>query len=224
MPTIAIQKSGSTSHMIRSGAMAGAFAAFAFAVIHDIFISDIWSMLIIMLVAGALCGLCIGWSYALLANKPTAGSWWRYNLLYVGLLALLGILSILIFEPTTTMAALVEANAPPDKLIGQALPMTALFTLLSAIVISSLYRASWLQFGVIFLTCVLLIFLLGLNVSVLGLVAIPRGSLYLIAEFFGLILALNLIYAATFTILERKRLLRRGLPAGVHYRKVKESA
>ena len=193
---------------IRSGAIAGALAALAFAVIHDIFISDIWFSLLIMMGAGAICGLCIGWSYALLTKVPSIGSWWRYNMLYVALLALLGIISVLVFEPTTTMAALIEANAPPDKLIGQALPMTALFTLLSAVLISLLYRQSWRHFGVILLTCILLILFLGLNVSVIGLVAIPRGSLYLVLEFFGLIMAINVVYAAVFTVLERKCLLK----------------
>jgi hypothetical protein len=193
--------------MVRSGAIAGAASAFAFAVIHHIFISDIWFSLIIMMVAGALCGSSISWSYALLIKTHSIRSWGQYNMLYVGLLILLGITSMLVFEPVTTMAALIEANAPPDKLIGQALPFTALFTLLAAILLSRLYRASWLQFSVILLSCILLIFLLGLNVSVLGLVYIPRGSFYLVMEFFGLILAINVVYTFVFTVLERKRLL-----------------
>lgn len=207
MKTRDIQTQG-VGNSIRSGAIAGTLAALAFAVIHDIFISDIWFSLIMMMGAGAICGLCIGWSYALLTETPSSGNWWRYNMLYVALLALLGLTSVLVFEPTTTMAALVETNAPPDKLIGQALPMTALFTLLSAVLISLLYRKSWRHFGVILLTCVMLILLLGLNVSVIGLVIIPRGSLYLILEFFGLILAINVVYAISFAVLERKRLLK----------------
>ena len=178
---------------IRSGALAGAISVFAFTVIHDFFISDIWFSLVIMLIAGALCGLCIGWSYALLIKAPSSGSWWRYNMLYVGLLFLLGIVSVLIFEPTTTIAALSAANEPPDQLIRQALPYTALFTLLAAVLINLLYRGNWRHFGVIVLTCTVLIFLLGLNVSVLGFVYIPRGSLYLVLEFFGLIVFIIII-------------------------------
>jgi hypothetical protein len=202
-----IRNQGVASNFIRSGAIAGMVSAFAFAVIHHIFISDIWFSLILMMVAGALCGLSIGWSYALLLKNPSIRNWWQYNMLYVLLLILLGIISVLVFEPVTTMAALVEANAPPDKLISQALPFTALFTLLAAILVSRLYRAGWFQFGVILLTCILLILLLGLNVSVLGLIYIPRGSFYLITEFFGLILIINVVYAALFTALERKHLL-----------------
>ncbi len=207
MQTRDIQKQG-IGRTVRSGAIAGAISAFVFAVIHHVFISDIWFSLIMMMGAGALCGLCIGWSYALLVKAPTVGSWWRYNMFYVALLALLGVASILMFEPITTIAALVKANEPPDKLIGQALPLTALFTLFAAVLISLLYRQSWRHFGVVLLTCTLLVLLLGLNVSVLGLVYIPRGSLYLVIEFYGLILALNVVYAAIFTALERKHLLR----------------
>ena len=202
------QKQGIGS-AVRSGAIAGAISAFVFAVIHHVFISDIWFSLVMMMGAGALCGLCIGWSYALLTKAPTLSNWWRYNMLYVALLALLGVVSVLLFDPSTTIAALVEANAPPDKLIGQALPLTTLFTLVAAVLISLLYRQSWRHFGVVLLTCIVLVLLLGLNISVLGLVHIPGGSLYLIMEFFGLILALNVVYAAVFTALERKHLLRK---------------
>jgi hypothetical protein len=53
-----------------------------------------------------------------------------------------------------------------------------------------------------------LVLSLGLNVSAIGLVDIPRGSLYLIMELFGLIVALNGVYAVVFVALERQSLLR----------------
>lgn len=192
---------------LRSGALAGALSAFTFAIIHHIFISDIWFSVIMMMVAGAVCGLCIAWSYRLLVEAPSIGSWLRYNMLYVGMLDLLGAASVFVYEPVTTIAALVEANEPPDELFGQAMPMTIVFTLASAVVISLLYRRSWLRIGAILLTCTVLVLLLGLNVSVIGLVFIPRGSLYLVVELFGLILAINWVYVAAFIALERKSLL-----------------
>jgi hypothetical protein len=213
----------SMASTIRSGAIAGALSAFAFAVIHYIFISDIWFSLVMMMVAGALCGSCIAWSYALLNKAPSAASWWTYNMLYVALLALLGVVSILVFDPTTTMAALVAANAPPDQLIGQALPLTAVFTLFAAVLICLLYRASWRHFGVVLVTCTFLIALLGLNVSVLGLVSIPRGSLYLVMEFFGLIFFINVVYATLFMVLERRFLLRNDRLPILDYPNMKES-
>jgi len=187
---------------LRSGSFAGALTAVGFAIIHHIFISNIWFSLLFMIVAGAICGLCVGWSYALLIIEPSIGSWWRYNILYVALFAFLGLLSVLVFEPITTIAALVAANGPPDKLFGQALPMTAAFTLIAALLINILYGKRWRHFLVILLTCTVLVLFLGLNVSVIGLVTIPRGSFYLVLELFALILAINFIYAALYTVLE----------------------
>lgn len=130
------------SKYARSGAVAGAVSAFSFTVIHDIFISDIWFAAPIMMVAGALCGLCIGWSYALLVDKPSVGNWLGYNLLYVAMLMLLGAASVLIFEPIVSMAALMALNGPPDELIRQALPMTLVFTLVSSVAISLFFGRS----------------------------------------------------------------------------------
>ncbi len=42
------------------------------------------------------------------------------------------------------------------------------------------------------------------NVSVLGLADVPRGGWSLVAEFSGLILLLNAVYAAAFVFLERR--------------------
>jgi hypothetical protein len=192
---------------IRSGAVAGALSAFAFALIHDVFISDIWFSLAIMMAAAAVCGVCLGWSYGLMVEAPSIGSWLRYNLVFVAMFVLLGAASVLVFEPVTTIAALVVANEPPDELIRQAMPMTVIFTLATAALLSLLYGRSWTQFGAILLTCTMLVLALGLNVSVIGLVYIPRGSLYLVAELFGLILAINVVYVAAFIVLERKNLL-----------------
>lgn len=192
----------------RSGAVAGAVSVLVFTIVHDLLISDIWFSLGMMLVAGVLCGLCVGWSYAVVVTKPSLGSWLRYNLLYVATLALLGAASVLVFEPETTMAALIAADGPPDALIGQAMPLTAAFTLVAAVLITELYGRSRARFGAVLLTCILIVLLLGLNVSAIGLVSIPRGSLYLIGEMFGLILVINLVYAGTFVALEREHLLR----------------
>ena len=193
----------------RSGAVAGAVSAFVFAIIHDIFISDIWSTALIMMIAGALCGLCIGWSYALLVDTPSIGNWLRYNLLYVTMLMLLGATSVLVFEPIVSMAALMALDGPPHNLIGQALPMTLIFTLGSAIAISLFYKRSWQHFGAILLTSTILVLLLGLNVSVLGLVSIPSGSFSLVAEFLGLIVVINVVFVAGFLALEGKGMAAR---------------
>ena len=193
---------------VRSGAVAGAVSVLVFTIVHDLLISDIWFSLGMMMVAGVLCGLCVGWSYTVVETKPSLGGWLRYNLLYVATLALLGAASVVAFEPETTMAALIAANGPPEALIGQAMPLTAAFTLAAALLITALYGPSRARFGAVLPTCILIVLLLGLNVSAIGLVSIPRGSLYLVGEMFGLILTINLVYAGTFVALERAYLLR----------------
>jgi len=227
-------KTGDTAYVTRqqadqrprwafSGATGGVISAFIFVVIHDIFISDIWSMMAIMLVAGALCGAVLGWSYSLLVKRPSLKSWLAYNLLYDGMFILLGLVSVLVFEPVTTMAALIAVNGPPEALIGQALPVTAVFTVIMAVTISLIYgfsyRFSLSHFGAALLTCTTLVLLLGLNVSVIGLVSIPRGSWYLVGEMFALILVLNAVLVIVCAGLERKTLLQgrrveRPLPVG----------
>ncbi len=69
-----------------------------------------------------------------------------------------------------------------------------------------IYLASQPHYGAILRTCTLLVLLLGLNVSAIGLVYIPSGSVYLVVELFGLILAINMVYVAVFMALERKSL------------------
>lgn len=192
----------------RSGAVAGAVSTFVFTVVHHIAISNIWFSFPFMLLAGALCGLGIGWSYGLLVGRPSTVNWLGYNLVYVTMLMLLGLVSALVFEPVVSMAALMQTSGPPDALIAQALPMTLVFTLASAVVISLLYGRSRLHFGAILLTTVVLVLLLGLNISALGLVSIPRGSVILVAEFLGLVVLLDVVYAAAFIALEWSRFRR----------------
>jgi hypothetical protein len=186
-----------------AGTFAGMISTLIFTIVHDIFISDIWFMLLPMLTAGALCGALVSWSYGLLVAIPSKRSWLIYNLVYVALFGLLGVASVLFFEPVTTMAAVVTLNGPPTELIDQAMPMTIVFTLGMAILITLLYGRSISKFLAVLLTCTVLVALLGLNVSAIGLVEIPSGSLYLIAELFGLIVALNAVYVVVYMVLER---------------------
>ena len=123
------------------------------------------------------------------------------------MLLLLGFVSVLVFEPVTTIAALILANEPPNDLIRQALPMPPIFTFSGVLVVSLFYKRSWSRFWVILLTCTVLVFLLGLNVSTIGLINIPRGSLYLVMEMFFLILTLNYVYTAVVVVIRRKYLL-----------------
>lgn len=82
---------------------------------------------------------------------------------------LLGAASVLIFEPVTTLVALVTFNSPPTELIDQAMPMTIAFTLGMAVLITWLYGRSIRTFPAVLIICAVLVTLLGLNFSAIGL-------------------------------------------------------
>jgi hypothetical protein len=192
-----------------SGCVAGAGSTIVFTAIHHLFISDIWFSLPLMLVAGAACGLTIAWSYTRLFGPPAAASWVRYNLVFVGLLILLGLVSLVVFDPITTIPILLAANEPPNELIVKAMPLTLGFIGVSAALIHLRWGRNLLDGVAILVTCTVIILLLGLNVSILGLVYIPSTAAYLVAELFGLTLALNVVYLALFLRLVRWRSARR---------------
>ena len=192
---------------VRSGALAGAASVVIFALVHHVFISDIWYSLLMMTVAGSVCGLCVAWTYRLLFEVHSASSFVRYNMLYVAMFVLLGAASVVVYEPVTTIAAMTEANEPPVELIRRAMPMTVVFTLGTAMLLNVFHGRTRRHFGAILLTCTVLVLLLGLNVSVIGFVEIPSGSLYLVAELLGLIVVINVAYVASFIVLERESLL-----------------
>lgn len=86
-----------------------------------------------MLVAGAACGASLAWSHGRLFAAPSAATWMGYNLVHVVLLAPLGVASIVAFEPVTTVAALVAADAPPSELIARAMPLLGLILALAVV-------------------------------------------------------------------------------------------
>ena len=186
-----------------SGALSGALSAFVFCVVHQLLISPIWFALVAMLVAGAISGISLAWSYILIARKPTAGSWIRYNFTYVVILLVLGAVSLMMFEPVTTIATLLKSNEPPRALIGQALPMTAFFTIGSAGLLTVLYRPGLVGQLAILMTTLVIVFFLGLNISILGLVFVPKSSLYVVGEVIALIVALALAYSVSMAYIWR---------------------
>lgn len=190
-----------------SGAAAGAMSALAFAAVHDLVISDIWFSAMPMMIAGALCGASIGWTYAFLFATGSIRSWLGYNLIYLGVLGLLGVASVVVFEPVTTIAAVIAANAPPTELFGRAMPMTLIFLLAMTGALGFLFGRNWRHYLAILVTCTVLVALLGLNISAIGLVYVPRGSAYLIAELFGLVLVLDGVYALGVMVIERRALV-----------------
>jgi hypothetical protein len=193
-----------------SGAGAGALSALVFSAVHHLFISPIWFALGANLVAGAIGGACLAWSYALAVPDKTWRSWSLYNAAFVFVLIALAGTSMALFEPVTTIPALLQAKVPPRALIGRALPVTLVFTFASALLLCVRYRVTWVAAGAILVTTLVVVFFLGLNLSILGLVAVPRGLFYLVVEVVGLILALALVYAWTMSLFWRRILTDAG--------------
>lgn len=187
---------------MRSGLVAGAASAAVFALIHGLLISDIWFSLPMLLAAGALCGFCLGWTFGLLFDQPSLGSWFLYNALFVGLLTSIAVVSELVYQPVITLAEVMAG--PPGHLYLRAMPVTILTTLIFAGVVFKLYGKTLVQFASIVITSAVMVLLLGLNVSLMGLVFVPTSSLYLVAENFGLILGLGFINFVVFAGLEWK--------------------
>jgi hypothetical protein len=155
-------------------------------------------------VSGALCGGAIAWTYALLFPRPTFAGWLGYNLLYVAVLVVMGLVSLLIYEPVATVAALIAAGGAPTELIRQATPLSVVSIVLAAALIHRLWGQGVGQFLALLLSCTLVIVLLGLNVSVLGLVEFDSQGWVLVLYTYALTLLLNFVYLGTFAGMERR--------------------
>lgn len=189
-------------HPVGSGAVAGAVSAVVFAAVHAVAISDIWFSTVPMVLAGAGCGACLAWSHRRLVPEPSVGSWVRFNLLYVGSLGLLCVASVVLFEPRSTIAELIAADAPPTALIGDALPLTVAFTLVATASVVGLFGGRPRDVAPVLATTSVLVLLLGLNISVLGLVDVPVAAIHLVAELLGLVLLLAAVHTAVYAALE----------------------
>jgi hypothetical protein len=202
------------SRFVLVGAFAGALSALVFTIVHQLIISSIWFAIVSMLIAGAVSGICLAWSYAAAVSDKNVRTWFTYNSLYVFVLIALGIASMIMFEPVTTIQQLLLSKKPPTALIGRALPVTGLFTLFSAGMITALYRPSWHGVVAILVTNFVIVLFLGMNISILGFVIVPRGSLWVLAEVLFLIVTLALVYASTVFVLQGPTL---GRPEGASH-------
>jgi hypothetical protein len=68
---------------------------------------------------------------------------------------------------------------------------------------------SWYGALSLLVTSATLVLLLGLNISILGLVAVPSGEVRVLAETFGLLASLAVVYVAVVLTVAREQLLHR---------------
>jgi len=184
--------------------IAGLVSTVVFAVVHQVLILSIWFSILPMLIAGALCGGCLGTTYAVVADPLTLRGWLAYNALFVALFFLLALASELVFDPIVTAAQVMAGGGPPGELFGRSLPFMGFFTVASTLALTAVYGAGVGKAAALFVTVLLLMALLGMNVGIIGLVEIPSAFLPLLGLMFALILVLAAVNAAVFALLERK--------------------
>lgn len=174
--------------------MAGAVATLGFLILHAIVITAIWFSAPMMLVAGAACGACLGWSHASVFSSGTASTWIIWNTVQTGLLLFLGLASLAIFSPQWSMAELMVDDPPVGALFGQALPLMGMFTVIGAIALWAAFSRRVSTLPSVLATVAVLVLLLGHNAAIIGLVDIPAGGYYLVAEMLGLIIVLGVSF------------------------------
>ncbi len=184
--------------------MAGAMSALVFTWVHQLTISNIWFMIVPMLIAGALSGLCIAWSFHQVVVRQSTATWLAYNGALLVMFGVLAVASILLLEPVTTIAEVSAANGPVDHLIVKALPVTALVAVLTTATIGQVVAQRWTDYLRLLLTVVVLMVLVGLNISVLGLVDFGEASLLPVVKFLALVVLLDAVYAMAYWVFDMK--------------------
>ncbi len=190
-----------------SGAVSGATAAIAFTWVHDLVISDIWDMIGPMVVAGALAGASLAWTHRRLVADPSLRTWVGLNGVFLLLFGLLGLWSVVVFDPITTVAEM-PTDEPPHALIARALPSTIVFTLVAVGLVTRLFGGGWRDAWSVLATTIVLMLTLGLNVSIIGLVEFSGGDALVVAEVYALILVLAVVHTAVAAGITRRRATR----------------
>ena len=183
------------------GVLAGMLTVLGFVAIHEIFIVDIWAMLMPMVIAGAVCGLCLAWSYNKAVAEHSTARWFGYNGSYAALLVALGAVSFMVLEPQFTMAELMLADDALAQVIPPAVPLMVIAGLAGSLALWVLFGRRTTALIPILVTQTLLVVLVGHNLAVLGLVEMSTDLLYVVGEFLVLTVALAVGFAATVVLL-----------------------
>lgn len=169
----------------------------AFTVVHDIWIADIWFNVVPMVVSGAACGASIVWSYRQGVSAHSWRKWLEYNGACALLLIGLGAVSFLVFEPRFAMAELIDAEDALSRLLPPAMPLIGGGTAVATIALWTMFGRRQSALLPILTTQALLMFLVGHNLAILGLVDIPTDQLYRVFEFVGLTVFLAAAFAVS---------------------------
>lgn len=182
----------------------------AFTVVHGIWISDIWFNVVPMVVSGAICGASIAWSYRETGGQHTSGRWALYNGACAALLIGLGAASFLMLEPRFSLSELIGAPDALGRLLPPAMPLIGSGTVVGTAALSVVFGRRRSALLPILVTQALLMFLVGHNLAILGLIDIPTDQLYRVLEFVGLTAFLAAAFALSALVIARPRLARGG--------------
>lgn len=187
------------------GGLSGGLTVLVFTLVHGLWISDIWFNLGPMLLSGALCGLAIVWNYNTAVSSQSMRRWFVFNGVLVGLLVALGGMSFVVLDPKFTMAEAMGMEDALAELIPPALPL-----MLGAILVGTAFV--WIGYGrkamaliPTFVVQVLLVFLVGHNLAILGLVELSGDLVASFVEFIGLTALLGFGFAAVADAVTRLR-------------------
>ena len=167
-----------------------------FAVVHDVFIVDIWSSIRRMVMAGALCGLCIVWSYNKAVADHSTRRWFGYNGSCAALLIALGGVSFVVLDPKFTMAELLVSDDALVEVIPPALPLMVAASVVGTLLLWALFGRKGAALIPILATQVLLVFLVGHNLATLGLVETSSDLINVVWKFVELTVFLASAFAA----------------------------
>jgi len=187
------------------GALVGVLTVLGFVVIHEILIVDIWDSLRRMVVAGAVCGLCLVWSYNKAVPGHSTTRWFGYNASYAALLVALGAVSFVVLEPRFTMAELMVSDDALAQVIPPALPLMIVAAVAGSFLLWVLYGRRRAALIPILVTQTLLVLLVGHNLAILGVVEMSADLLYVVGEFVALTVALAAGFAAGVMLIESVR-------------------
>lgn len=165
------------------GALTGVVVVLLFTIVHNVFITDIWFNAGPMLLAGALCGFSITWSYRKGVVGHSTAAWFRYAGLYAAEMIALGAVSLVVLRPRFTMAELMVADDALEQLMPPSLPLMIGAMVVGTVLIWLYYGRRWAALAPIAVTQVLLVFLLGHQFAFLGLVESSSALLVIFGEF-----------------------------------------
>ena len=190
--------------ILRAGSLAGILSALIFAIAHNLFIENIWYAIFFLVSGGMIGGITLAFNYFYMTEIPTAQNWAMYNFIFVTKYILLGVVSILVFEPVTTIPEILEINRRSGDMYTTALPLTVAFTLIFSFLMSLMFATKIKQFLLIIITNIIMMVALGINVSILGLVYTNKTSFELIMEVTGLIVLIMGTFSFGFLLFGKK--------------------